>query len=59
VQPAGILKYGEDLRRGINADIGRKNFFEIAYDDLPVEIGTVIFPLTDMESDDERRTRFA
>ena len=29
-QPAGILKYVEDLRRGFNADIGRKNFFEIA-----------------------------
>ena len=29
-QSAGILKYVEDLRRGHNADIGRKNFFEIA-----------------------------
>jgi transaldolase len=26
-----ILKYFEDLKRGINADIGRKTFFEIAY----------------------------
>ena len=26
-QPAGILKYVEDLRRGLNADIGRKDFF--------------------------------
>ena len=29
-QPAGILKYVKDLRRGFNADIGRKNFFEMA-----------------------------
>jgi hypothetical protein len=29
-QPASILKYVEDLRRGLNADIGRKDFFEIA-----------------------------
>ena len=29
-QPAGILKYVEDLRRGFNADIERKNFFEMA-----------------------------
>ena len=28
--PAGILKYGEDVRRGINADNGRKDFLEIA-----------------------------
>ncbi len=27
---AGILKYVEDLRRGLNADIGRKDFFEMA-----------------------------
>jgi hypothetical protein len=30
-QPAGILKYVEDLRRGLTADIGRKDFFEMAY----------------------------
>jgi hypothetical protein len=29
-QPAGILKYVEDLRRRLNADIGRKDFFEMA-----------------------------
>jgi hypothetical protein len=29
-QPEGILKYVEDLRRGPNADIGRKDFFEMA-----------------------------
>jgi len=29
-QPAGILKYVEDLRRGLNADIGRKDIFEMA-----------------------------
>jgi hypothetical protein len=28
-QPAGTLKYVEDLRRGLNADIGRKDFFEM------------------------------
>jgi hypothetical protein len=28
-QPAGILKYVGDLRRGPNADIGRKDFFEM------------------------------
>jgi LssY C-terminus len=28
-QPAGILKYVEDLRQGLNADTGRKDFFEI------------------------------
>jgi hypothetical protein len=27
---ADILKYVEDLRRGLNADIGRKDFFEMA-----------------------------
>jgi hypothetical protein len=25
-----ILRYVEDLRRGLNADIGRKDFFEMA-----------------------------
>jgi hypothetical protein len=25
-----ILEYVEDLRRGLNADIGRKDFFEMA-----------------------------
>ena len=29
-QPAGILKYVEDLKRGPNAEIGPKDFFEIA-----------------------------
>jgi len=28
-QPAGILQYVEDLRRRLNADIGRKDFFEM------------------------------
>jgi hypothetical protein len=31
INPAGILKYVEDLRRGLNADIGRKDFFEMTY----------------------------
>jgi hypothetical protein len=29
-QSAGILKYVEDLRRGLNFHIGRKDFFETA-----------------------------
>ena len=29
-QPAGILKYVEDLKRGPNTEIGAKDFFEIA-----------------------------
>ena len=29
-QPAGILKYVEDLVLGTNEEIGLKNFFEIA-----------------------------
>jgi hypothetical protein len=29
-QPAGILKYVEDLKRRPNAEIGPKDFFEIA-----------------------------
>jgi hypothetical protein len=29
-QPAGVLRYVEDLRRGLNADIARKDFFEMA-----------------------------
>jgi hypothetical protein len=28
-QPTGILKYVEDLRRGLNADLERKDFFEM------------------------------
>jgi hypothetical protein len=30
-QPAGMLKYVEDLIRGLNADIGRKDPFEIGF----------------------------
>ena len=29
-QPAGILQYFEDLKRGANKEIGTKDFFEIA-----------------------------
>ena len=29
IQPVGILKYVEDLKRGANAEIGLKNFFEM------------------------------
>ncbi len=30
LQPAGILKYSEELKQGTNTEIGSKNFFEIA-----------------------------
>jgi hypothetical protein len=30
VQPAGILKYSEELKRGPNKEIGPKGFFEMA-----------------------------
>jgi len=30
-QPAGILLYFEELKRGTNKEIGPKDFFEIAY----------------------------
>ena len=30
LQPAGILKYVEDLKRGPNTEVGPKDFFEIA-----------------------------
>jgi hypothetical protein len=30
VQPAGILKYSEELKRGPNIEVGPKDFFEIA-----------------------------
>jgi len=30
VQPAGILKYSEELKRGPNTEIGPIDFFEIA-----------------------------
>jgi len=30
VQPAGILKYSEELKRGSNTEIGPRDFFEIA-----------------------------
>jgi hypothetical protein len=31
MQAAGIPMYAEDMRRGFNADIGRKDFFEIGF----------------------------
>ncbi len=34
-QPGGILKYVEDLKRGLNADIGQKDFFEVASSGKP------------------------
>ena len=30
VQPAGILKYSEELKRGPNTEIGPKDIFEMA-----------------------------
>jgi len=30
LQPAGILKYVEDLKRGLTLRLGQKTFFEIA-----------------------------
>jgi hypothetical protein len=29
-QPAGILKYSEELNRGPNTEVGPKDFFEVA-----------------------------
>jgi hypothetical protein len=34
VQPAGILKYSEELKRGPNTEIGTKDIFEIASNSL-------------------------
>ena len=31
LQPAGILKYVEDLKRGSNAEFGPKDYFEMGY----------------------------
>ena len=36
-QPAGILVYFEDLMRGFNADMGRKDFFEIGSNNSTTE----------------------
>jgi aminopeptidase N len=36
-QPAGILKYVEDLKRGPNTEIGKKDFFEIASNFIDTE----------------------
>ena len=33
-KPAGILKYVEDLIRGLNAGIGRKDFFEVTSNNI-------------------------
>jgi len=30
IQPAGILKYSEELKRGPNTEVGPKDIFEIA-----------------------------
>jgi hypothetical protein len=36
VQPAGILKYPEELKRGTNTEIGPKDIFEIASNQMPI-----------------------
>jgi hypothetical protein len=33
-KPAGILKYVEDLKEGSNAEVGPKDYFEIASNNL-------------------------
>jgi hypothetical protein len=38
-QPAGILKYVEELKRGPNTEIGKKDFFEIA--SIKIKMGRV------------------
>jgi hypothetical protein len=40
-QPAGILKYVEDLIRGLNADIGRKDCFELASKSRQLFVGCI------------------
>ena len=44
-QPAGILKYVEDLKRGPNTEIGPKDYFEMGYNDIcrPVIALTLLF----------------
>jgi hypothetical protein len=41
IQPTGIPKYSEELKQGTNAEIGAKNYFEIASCQL-----ITILPLT-------------
>ena len=43
-QPAGIRKYVEDLKEGPNAEIGLKDFFEIASNQKAVLGWPVKFP---------------
>jgi hypothetical protein len=50
-QPAGILKYVEDLRRGLNADIGRKDFFEMNSSDFPSTLfRRQVMPMKDIKA---------
>jgi hypothetical protein len=37
-QPAGILEYFEDLKRGTNKEIGPKDFFETASNDCGISV---------------------
>jgi len=41
VQPAGILKYSEELKRGPNTEIGTKDIFEIASKDAVRAVRTI------------------
>jgi len=42
LQPAGILKYVEDVKREPNADIGPKDIFEIASSEKDLKQGDEI-----------------
>jgi hypothetical protein len=50
-QPAGILKYVEDLKRGPNAEVGTKDFFEIASNKFQCSCGCDSGVFNRMESD--------
>jgi hypothetical protein len=41
IQPAGILKYSEELKGGPNTEIGPKDIFEIASDLMLFPLSTV------------------
>ena len=43
-QPAGILKYVEDLKRGVNTEIEPKNHFEIASMDITASTASNAVP---------------
>ena len=45
-QPAGILKYVEDLKRGPNAEVGPKDFFEIVSNNPEPALTNYAYPKT-------------